>query len=371
MSRQSPRPSHASRLVWFSIVLALAAACSPSAGPGWTSATVPDGDGASIAGVAAGSASIVAVGQVAVAGESNHAAIWVSPDGKAWTRATDDPSFSLSQMAGVAASASGYMAVGGACSSGECFAAQVWASSDGHAWHAVPAVPVESGSSAVTGAVAAGGAGWMVGGLTFGSDPNDTAPSIWTTPDGSTWTHATVPLPPADSSLGGSVGGLASNGGTQIAVGAVRSATNRAAAVWLSTDNATTWTAVPPDPTFSGSLMSAVVAGGPGFVAVGRDGSGAAAWTSTDGSAWKQDASGPGFAGAQMTSVATRGGRFVAVGYDGNTALVWTSADGLTWVQAPGTDMAGAQAVGVTMTASIDVAVGSASHAARIWTASP
>ena len=210
----------------------------------------------------------------------------------------------------------------------------------------------------------------MVGGFTFASDPKDTTPSIWTSPDGSSWTQATVALPPADSSLGGSVGALAVSGGTRIAVGAVRSETNRAAAVWLSTDG-TTWTPAPADPTFSGALMSSVVAGGPGFVAVGRDGSGAAVWTSTDGSSWKQDAPGPGFAGAQMTSVAVHAGRFVAVGYDQTTALVWTSTDGTKWTQVPATaDMAGARAVSVASGASADVAVGASTSAARIWTGS-
>ena len=74
--------------------------------------------------------------------------------------------------------------------------------------------------------------------------------------------------------------------------------------------------------------MQAVVAGGPGLVAVGCDFTGvsgsdeggiAAVWASADGLAWRrvsQDAVSGGVAGHCMNSVAVAGPGLVAVGYD-------------------------------------------------------
>ena len=349
--------------------IVLVAACSGSSGASWTSVSgFPDADGASLGGVAAGSASFVAVGQVAFSGETNHAAVWTSADGKTWTRAEDDPSFSMHLMNGAASGPSSWMAVGGSCGNGECFPETVWTSADGRTWHEAAPLPVEQTYYAVSHTAVAGGPGWIVGGWRVGDDPNDALPAAWTTVDGSSWTEATIELP-TGSSIGGSVAGLAVNAGTDVAVGLLRSDTSRTAAVWTSTDGKN-WKPAPADGSFSGALMNSIAAGGPGFVAVGRDASGAAVWTSPDGSSWKEDAAGPGFAGAQMTSIAAHGGRLTAVGYDGNTALIWTSTDGMTWSQAsPASDMAGAQAVGVAMGVSTDVTVGTTSNAAKVWTA--
>jgi hypothetical protein len=96
-----------------------------------------------------------------------------------------------------------------------------------------------------------------------------------------------------------------------------------------------------------------VIVGGPGLVAVGRDGSqvdgegeveaegSAAVWTSGDGFTWSRVAhdeavfGGPGE--QQMFSVTVGGPGLVAVGFDApfemsqGNAAVWTSPDGLTW----------------------------------------
>ncbi len=345
------------------------AACSGSSGASWTPVSgFPDADGSTIGGVAAGSASFVAVGQAPFSGETNHAAVWTSPDGKAWTRVADDPSFSMHLMNGVASGPSGWTAVGGSCGNGECFDETVWTSTDGQTWHEAAPLPVEQTYYAVSHVVAAGGPGWIVGGWRVGSDAADRRPAIWTTADGSSWTEATVDLP-SDGSLHGSLSGLAVGAGIDVAVGLAQSDTSRSAAVWISTDGKD-WSPVTADASFSGALMNSVVAGGPGFVAVGRDGSGAAVWTSTDGSSWKAEPAGPGFAGAQMLSIAASGGRFVAVGYDSNTALVWTSKDGMTWTQSsPASDMAGAQALSTAIGAATDVVVGASSSSAKAWTA--
>ncbi|MFI5227033.1 MAG: hypothetical protein ACHQ3P_10195, partial [Candidatus Limnocylindrales bacterium] len=356
------------RLGGLAVGIAVVAGCSGS-GASWTPVSgFPDAGGAMLVSVAAGPASFVTVGTAPAAGETNHAAIWTSPDGKSWTRSADDPSFSQHLMNSVASGPSGFMAVGGSCASGECFDETVWTSTDGQTWHQAAPLPVEATYVAVTRAVVAGGPGWIVGGWRSG-DPQDAPAAVWTTVDGTSWTEGTIEVP-ADATLGGTVGGIAVSRGTDVAVGTVKSATSRSAAVWTSADS-TTWKPVPADASFTGSLMSGVVVGGPGFVAVGRDDSGAAVWVSTDGSSWKEDPSGPGFAGAQMSEIAAHAGRLVAVGYDGNTALVWTSTDGVTWSQSsPASDMAGAQAIGVAVGASADVVVGSTSDTAKAWTGS-
>jgi hypothetical protein len=352
------------------VVIALLAACSGSSGTSWTPVPgFPDAGGSTLGGVAAGSASFVAVGQAPASGETNHAAVWTSADGKAWTRVADDPSFSMRLMNGVAAGPSGWMAVGGSCGNGECFDESVWTSADGQTWHPAALLPVEARYYGVSHVVVAGGPGWIVGGWLVGGDPNDRRPGIWTTADGSSWIEATVTLP-SDGSLHGSLSGLAVGSGTDVAVGLVQSDTSRSAAVWTSTDGKT-WSPAAADASFSGALMNSVAAGGPGFVAVGKDDNGAAVWSSTDGASWKEEPAVPGAAGAQMLAVSASGGRFVAVGYDSNTALVWTSKDGLTWTQSStASDMAGAQALSAAVGSSTDVVVGASSNSAKAWTAS-
>jgi actin-like ATPase involved in cell morphogenesis len=119
------------------------------------------------------------------------------------------------------------------------------------------------------------------------------------------------------------------------------------AAVWTSTDG-TGWDRVPHDEArFGGEgsqLMSAVVPGGPGLVAVGYDHVGnldAAVWTSSDGTTWTRvpDDAVFGGSGDQVMNRAVAGGPgLVAVGFDTNggvQAAVWTSADGMSWLRVP------------------------------------
>jgi hypothetical protein len=112
------------------------------------------------------------------------------------------------------------------------------------------------------------------------------------------------------------------------------------------------------DPTsFDGAAMYAVVAGGPGLVAVGANGTDEVAsegvygpadaivWTSPDGFTWTRvpddvDTFG-GDGGQQMFDVTVGGPGLVAVGRAGpvaereGNAAVWTSPDGLAWSRVP------------------------------------
>jgi hypothetical protein len=143
------------------------------------------------------------------------------------------------------------------------------------------------------------------------------------------------------------------------------------AAVWTSVDGVT-WARVPHDEAVFGGensrVMTGVVAGGPGLVAVGYDSASqgwsgldanAAVWTSPDGIAWTRVPDAEVFGDRlmqMMNAVAVGGPGLVAVGYDGAVnrydAAVWTSADGLTWVRVPqdevvfgGSDVQGMNAV--------------------------
>lgn len=104
--------------------------------------------------------------------------------------------------------------------------------------------------------------------------------------------------------------------------------------------------------------MNSVTVGGPGLVAVGRDGTigdfDAAVWTSVDGVTWSRvphDETVFGGTGIQtMESVTAGGPGLVAVGTDGSAydeegylleygdAAVWTSSDGVTWSRVPHDD---------------------------------
>jgi len=125
------------------------------------------------------------------------------------------------------------------------------------------------------------------------------------------------------------------------------------AAVWTSVAGLS-WVRVPDDSgIFTGAgdhQMADVVAGGPGFVAVGLVGSMddgvAAVWTSEDGLVWSRVAHDDEVFGGDgwqfITGVVLSPSGFVAVGGDGSgddlDAAVWTSPDGLVWTRVVDTD---------------------------------
>ena len=216
------------------------------------------------------------------------------------------------QMEAVTASANGLVAVGADDASGDLDAA-VWRSRDGVEWSRV-----DAGNPALAGDgrqvmtdVVAGGPGFIA----VGSGTNPAVSSevegvgfveavVWTSADGETWTRGSK-------------------------------------AQSLTADDP----CLLEEPATS---MSAVAAGGPGFVAVGtrncRAHQHAAVWTSTDGLTWemappdREAALGPG--DQIMRDIVERDGTLVAVGQatEGNAFSVpaaWASTDGITWTRAP------------------------------------
>jgi hypothetical protein len=234
--------------------------------------------------------------------------------------------------------------------------------------------------------VTVGGPGLVaVGGI-------DQRAAVWTSPDGIRWSQ----IPHDDAVFGGEVGpssggsfmeDVTAGGPGLVAVG--QSEPN--AAVWTSVDG-TTWTRVPHDeevfggevgPVVGGTQMHSVTVGGPGFVAVGSEGSpdggvDAAVWTSVDGITWSRvphdesifGGGTDGYYGQSMSSVTAGGPGLVAVGSDVGRAAVWTSVDGIIWSRVPDHDVF-ATASGmnsVTVGGPGLVAVGEAENAAAVWT---
>ena len=138
-----------------------------------------------------------------------------------------------------------------------------------------------------------------------------------------------------------------------VAVGSDASGGDLDAAVWTSSDGLTWSRAAHDEEVFGGEddqSMSRVIAGGPGLVAVGSDGTNlrgknidAAVWTSSDGITWSRvphdDAVFGGDGDQVIKGVAVGGPGFVAVGSEtikfNVDAAVWTSPDGITWSRVP------------------------------------
>ena len=82
--------------------------------------------------------SLVAVGVAGDAKTATGAVVWVSPDGRSWTR-TGDAALDGAVMLGVASGPAGLVAVGADLASTSAVA---WTSPDGHAWMPRPGAPV-------------------------------------------------------------------------------------------------------------------------------------------------------------------------------------------------------------------------------------
>jgi hypothetical protein len=270
--------------------------------------------------------------------------------GLTWTRLADGAGIPVdAQIASVVNGPSGLVAVGVDLAG---FPA-VWSSADGVTW--TPVVdPVAFGMLAQIDDVVAGGPGLVAVGSERIGDPAQFLfrPAVWTSADGSVWTKVALD----DQIMGGaewaSMVGVTSTTTGLVAVGYAETGPDRVAAVWTSADGAT-WARLAHVPEVFGSSgftsMSAVTAGGPGLVAVGRqritdDIESGAIWTSPDGVTWARVAADPTVVGGATTSVlldavTAAGPGLVAggierIGEDFDVALL-TSPDGVTWTRVP------------------------------------
>ncbi len=256
-----------------------------------------------------------------------------------WSRITEierpaDPGNSVNVMSDVIFFDGRMIAVGASAAD-----AAAWTSDTGATWARAPS----SGEFDP-----AGGPGMNAiakhGSMLVAVGPGDATTAVWTSTDGIVWTFTYRTKPPDDSAPGsfeGAMAAVASDGSQLVAVGLnlPGAVDDFGGGAWTSPD-AQTWSAVPPDPHLLRAPLYDVVAGGPGFVAVGGV-RGAVVLTSTDGRQWllhdlAAGASPSPFGDVVFQSVtAGADGRLVAVGYGPGGAAAATSPDGVAWTIAP------------------------------------
>jgi hypothetical protein len=167
--------------------------------------------------------------------------------------------------------------------------------------------------------------------------------AVWTSSDGQVWIREPLvgaPIEPGDQEARTLA---SSSDGTLVIAGSSTVDGDRDAAVWVRTNG--TWTS-----STSQSLkgpgdqhIDAVIAGGPGFIATGRDGNNAAIWVSSDGLKWDLAEGGDtvfgGLGSREILAVAPGVPGYVAIGtktLNGvTTGSVWASSDGTTWSRLP------------------------------------
>lgn len=270
-------------------------------------------------------------GDVRSGGGSLRAAIWISSDGRTWSPVTDLPSGRGDQIQAVTAGGPGLVAVGSGA----------WVSADGHHWRRT--LDLRPGQ----GVVRSGGylsvlatfghqlvaVGQTDGPIVLAASFPHWQPAVLTSPDGSAWreldaSRATFLMgdPPTAMVVFGGRLILANNSG-----------------IWSSPDGAS-WTSEATGLNSGlNSVLSQIIVGAPGLVAIGaRDLDRSATscgchvarpafLTSPDGTHW---AASRAVAEVDNTgawnAVAVPGG-YVAVGQGPTGPGVWTSPDGAVW----------------------------------------
>ena len=316
--------------------------------------------------------------------------IWVSEDGREWSRLGADAFFegsspdlgeyavNLRELMGIQASArievqkftppricSGPSGMVISC----CL--NLWHSRDGRKWMQLP-----GGTSAFApepdaphiypvgiADVAEGGWGYVATGYLWNEQLGSLQACAWDSPDGKDWARS--PADKLPSSMPSYVYSITSGGPGLVVVGSLPSpATTEGGAgsdlldaqVWTADPDGLSWNAVPPDEEVFGGAenqeMVDVTEGGPGLVAVGHDGGlladdsppvRGAIWTSPDGAAWQRVGRDEGsLENTTLYGVTAVETDLVAVGktivvtdpkFNDSyfVASVWASEDGLSW----------------------------------------
>ncbi|HET9522174.1 MAG TPA: hypothetical protein VFO73_14090 [Candidatus Limnocylindrales bacterium] len=155
----------------------------------WESATI-DGDG-EIAALVVGDEQHLAAGNTR-AGAGTEAAVWASSDGREWTKVAGDafapePGCSSTRAEDIAAGTGGYVAVGTEWGGGSCGQhAAAWLSPDGRTWSRAEMAP---GSHAMHNVVG-GPDGYVAAGAGKASANEGTRGAFVFSPDGRAWTQA-------------------------------------------------------------------------------------------------------------------------------------------------------------------------------------
>jgi hypothetical protein len=309
-----------------------------------------------ITGIVAWNGDLIALGDVQGSGSKLEPAMWRSSGGTDWTGVSlDAATFADARISSLLATPSGLLAVGwvgepvctgqGAGTTCGPTPVMLWTSPDGVKWTRVPDISMFEGAtiSAVDvgprGLVAVGDTGWS-------------SPAIWTSNTGTVWQRQTLPaatfkdahfsavrVTPSGFVIGGSTGDSAPT------PGGVQPPSTGVAAAWWSPDGQT-WTKATVNRSGGlGTSLGAIEVGSRGLVAVGSasGGKGGVAWTSTDGHTW--DPIGVAYYGATPAptgvpelpsfTIHDDGTHLIAFGdYVGGRGLpIWVSSDGSAWQQ--------------------------------------
>ncbi|HZD24612.1 MAG TPA: sialidase family protein [Acidimicrobiia bacterium] len=288
------------------------------------------------------------------------AAVWVTTDGVSWSRVID-PDLGgpgTQQMTGIAKWDRGLVAVGSSALHDRDYDGQIWLSEDGSDWTVVTDPDLGGPDNQHINTVVTAGPGLIA--IGHSNDGGDLDVVIWTSTDGVEWERVRSPI------LGGRGDQVTWPFGNPVTVTddliVLSGMDGDDAAVWTSADGHT-WSRVENAEMLGGvgeQNISKLVVAGPGWLAVGWDDLDASVWTSSDGTTWERARSaalgGPG--GQRMTAVMATGDGFVAVGdsvsYEEiyflgrgsrgtSNAAVWISADGLEWERVDGLDELGDQ----------------------------
>lgn len=175
-------------------------------------------------------------------------------------------------------------------------------------------------------------------------------PRAWYSDDGRTWYRSQIELGGADSPLAFDIRTIFVAGDRLYGFGdgfANAGSDQMLSVLFESTDGGATWAQVSNAVLPSGGLVRDVVAGGPGYVAVGAAarsqgvGMGEMIWTSPDGRNWEPIAQGDGtgvIGLGYFDAVAEHDGILIAVGNNFAPGHIgnWTSTNGLDWVETGG-----------------------------------
>ena len=330
--------------------------------------------------------------------------IWRSGDGDHWTLLPPDERLTETSAEGLLRGRAGLVLSGAVVERdrrhGDRRHGVLWFSTNGSTWERLPLPDVDT-----TGGFVLVGLGDAYVGIAVHAFFNDArASGVLTSVDGRHWRDDPLPEvlagePPQLVALGDRLLALkfADDGSLRLVLGILSTVADPAP--FPSPTPAPT--APPPVPSegpvpavawrqlphLGPGELRGVTVGGPGYVAVGRDGSGAAVWTSIDGEDWTRVPDSPAFRLGSMETVATGGPGLVAAGFayrpnaapeQAKIAAFWSSRDGISWERAPhnadleiGGDIIDGPEVGIRSIAAGGpgaLAVGATDRGGAVWT---
>jgi hypothetical protein len=194
------------------------------------------------------------------------ARLWRSPDGATWTPVPDDPSFAGSEVSALLSDATGTIALGRTGTGQRWTGSVAWSSPDGLHWRAADPGGTLRGGLAVSITTAPDGSVVAVG-----SDLDEREAVAWRSTDRSTWVRAPTEASRLHSGEKIRMTDVVTLGDELVAVGNYVGVQFGTGTSWTSRDGLS-WTMGPDQPALGQVEFEAVIAGGPGLVAVGSFG---------------------------------------------------------------------------------------------------